>query len=83
MTDCSITFGCNFNPTTKDGEVLAWDVSEGKIEEQIGVVQTGSTAPTITPAQGWIVTSPLTQSNPDSDFPTYQATIVKYLSKDL
>lgn len=82
-TDTSYTFACNFNPTTKDGEYLAWDVSEGRIEASITVVQTGETAPTLSAGQGWIMTSPLTQTNPDSDFPTWTGTVVKYLQKDV
>lgn len=82
LTDCSITFSCGFQATTKDGEYLAWDVSEGKIEETLSIVRTGTAEPTLSAADGWTITSPLTMSNPDSDFPTYEATIVKYLQKD-
>lgn len=81
-TDTSYTINCNFNPTTKDGEYMAWDVSEGKIEASITVVQTGDVKPTLTAGDGWTITSPLTLSNPDSDFATWSGTVVKYLQKD-
>lgn len=82
MTDTTYTFTCNFNPTTKDGEYLAWDISEGKIQIDVSIVQTGDDEPILSAGDGWVVTSPLTQSNPDSDFATYTGTLVKYLQKD-
>ena len=82
VTDTSYTFNCNFNPTTKNGEYLAWDVSEGKIQAELNVVQTGDVKPVLSAGDGWIITSPLTQTNPDSDFATYTASLTKYLQKD-
>lgn len=67
---------------TKEGACLAHDVSEGKIEAQITVNQTGSTEPTLTAGTGWTVTAPLACDNPDADYPTWSATLTHYLAKD-
>ena len=67
---------------TKEGACLAHDVSEGKIEAQITVNQTGSTEPTLTAGTGWTVTAPLACDNPDADYPSWTATLTYYLTKD-
>ena len=82
VTDCNATISCDFSAATKDGARLAWDISNGRIVVSVTINQTGSTAPTLTAGSGWEITSPLTQSNPDSNFPTWTATLTKYLTKD-
>ena len=66
---------------TKDGDCVASDVIEGKIVVSITIVQTGSAEPTLTAGTGFDVTSPLSCSNPDADYPTWTATLTKYLAK--
>ena len=65
-----------------NGEPVASDVTEGRIEASITVTQTGNVVPTLTPGSGWYVTSPLACTNPDANYPTYSATLTKYLQKD-
>ena len=73
---CSITKG------EKDGECLTHDVVQAKIECAVEFMQTGLTPPEITAGEGWVVTAPLACSNPDSNWPTWSATLTKYLVKD-
>lgn len=67
---------------TKDGDCLAHDVSEGKIEAQLTINQTRSTEPSLSAGNGWVITSPLACDNPDSDYPSWSCTLTKYLAKD-
>ena len=68
---------------TKDKNAfpLAFGVSEGVIECEIEVIQCGTTAPTIAAGTGWHISSNPTADNPDSDCPTWSATLRKYLTK--
>ena len=81
LSSCNLAASVNFTDATKDGERLAWDCTNGRLVVTVGIVQTGSTEPTITAASGWEVTSPLTRTSPDSDFPTWSATLTKYLQR--
>lgn len=67
----------------KDGDCLAHDVVNGKITVDITFIQTGPTEPVITAGTGWAITSALACENPDSDWPTWSATLTKYLAKDV
>lgn len=66
---------------TKDGTALAHDVSQGKIECQISITQTGATEPTVTPGEAWYVSAPLTLDNPDSDYQTWSCTLAHNLAR--
>jgi len=81
LSSANYTASCDITKATKEGNPIAHDVSNGRIECQVEIVQTGSDAPTIAPGTGWKVASPLTITNPDADYPTYAATLVKYLAK--
>ena len=80
LNGCNYSAKCDLTKATVDGNCVAHDVQNGRIEVQVTVVQTGSTSPTITAASGWEVTSPLTTDNPDEDYPTWTATLTKYLT---
>ena len=82
LTTTNYTFSANITKAEKDGVCLAHDVNEGKIECSLDLIQTGSTAPTLSAGDGWVVTSPLACDNPDADWPTWSATLTKYLAKD-
>jgi len=81
LTSASYTFSSNVSKAEKDGDCLAHDVTEGKIEVSVEFLQTGANPPTITAGTGWVITSPLACSNPDADWPTWSATLTKYLAK--
>ena len=81
LTGANYTLSANLAKATKEGVCLAFDVTNGRIEAKVTVKQCGTAAPTLTPGDGWKITAPLTESNPDSDYPTFTATLVKYLAK--
>ena len=66
----------------KDGKCLTHDVVEGKIECSVEFLSVGGNKPTLTPGQGWEVTSVPSSSNPDADWPTWRATLTMYLTKE-
>ena len=65
----------------KNGFPIAFGVSQGVIECEVEIVQCGSTAPTLTAGENWHVSSKLKCSNPDSDCPTWSATLRRFLTK--
>ena len=84
--DChlkSANYSCSASVTKaeKEGVCLTHDIVEGRIECSVEILQTGDTAPVIEPGEGWVVTSPLACSNPDSDWPSHSATLTLYLAK--
>lgn len=81
LTAANYTASCTISKATKDGETLTFDVSAGKMECAVTIRQVGASAPTLEPGEGWKITGPLTESNPDSDFPTWTATLTKNLVK--
>ncbi len=80
LTAANYTASAGVTKATKDGAVLAHDVGEGKIEAVVTIVQTGAAAPSLDAGEGWSITSPLAMTNPDADYPTYSATLTRYLS---
>ena len=82
VTSANYTASCENGKATVEGEVVAHGVYGAKIECQVEIVQTGSTAPTLTAGTGWTITSPLAETNPDADYPTFSATLTKVLEKD-
>ena len=84
LTECTATISANFNDSTKDGNRLAWDVTEGQITMSCTFVSTKGNKPVVNLKDDtWIMSSPLTCSNPDSDFPTYSCEVHHYLTKDV
>lgn len=81
LQSADYTGSATISKATKEGVCLTHDVTEGKIECSISIMQVGNVAPTVTPGAGWKVTAPLDCSNPDSDHATYSMTLVKYLEK--
>lgn len=75
VNGCNYTASADVSKATVDGEIVAHDIQNGRIEVSVTIVQTGSTAPTLTAGTGWEIVSPLTVDNPDEDFPTWTATL--------
>lgn len=75
------TISGTINIVTKDNEPIAFDVVQGKIEVSVSVKQTGQVAPELTAGDNFQVVSPLAETNPDAEYPTYSATLVRYLEK--
>ena len=66
----------------KEGKCLTHDVVEGKIACSVEFLSVSGNKPTLTPGDGWEVTSVPSSSNPDADWPTWSATLTKYLTKE-
>lgn len=81
LTGATYTLSANISKATKDGECVAFDVSDGKITASVTIVQTGTAAPTLSAGTDWEITSPLACSNPDANYPTFTGTLTKYLAK--
>lgn len=83
LTQANYTVGGSLTTATKDGEVISYDISEGKVTASLTFVSVNGTAkPTITSGTAptdWAETSPLTKSEPDADYPTYTCEITKAL----
>lgn len=82
LQNASYTAGGNISRATKDGETVAYDVTEGQLQVNITVTQTGNAVPTLTAGSDWYVTAPLNCSNPDSNYPTWTATLSRSLTHD-
>lgn len=82
LQSANYTASATLTKATKDGVCVAHDVSEAKIEAQVTVLQTSSTAPTVAAGTGCVMTAPLACTNPDADYPTWTCTITKYLTQD-
>ena len=84
LTQSTWSAQCDISPAEKDGTMLAHDIVGGTVTVN-GTIQVSDPSypvPVVTPASGWTFTAPLTETNPDSNFPTYTFTITKYLSAD-
>lgn len=76
------TISCTPSFGEKDGDRLSHDIGQGKIEIALTIIQTDTTEPSLSAATGWEITTPLSCSNPDANYPTWTATLTKYLEKD-
>ena len=76
LTSCSLSARANITRATKSGDTVAHDVSGAEIVVSGTVQQTGATAPTITAAEGWELTTPQSKANPDEGYIewTFEAT---------
>jgi len=79
----SAKYKASANIPTKDKNAfpLAFGVAEGAIECEAEIIQCGSTEPSLTPGTGWHVSDLPKSDNPDSDCPTWTATLRYYLTK--
>jgi len=87
-TDCELqTCGgeasCSVKTNDKNGDPQAHDVTNGHIVLNMTIAQYGNAVPTLTPGTDWDVSSPLTCDEPDSDMPTWTATLTHPLTKTM
>ena len=80
LTSANYTISGSLTKATKDGETIAYDIADGKIEAQVEIVQTGATEPTFEAGTEFTITSPLTKSEGDAAYPTWTATVTKNLT---
>ena len=73
VIQANYTIECTLTKATVNGETVSYDITAGKVTAQFTIQGTGeSGTPSLdAPNQSWIVTSPLTQSNPDAGYETY------------
>ena len=79
----SAKYKCSAELPTKDknGFPVSFGVSQGVIGCEVEIVQCGNTAPTLEAGENWHVSDKLKCSNPDSDCPTWTATLRRFLTK--
>lgn len=83
-TQCSMSISCDVSTAEIDGEIAAYDLTGGKmsVSATIQVSDAAYGEPTITLPSGWKFTSPLSETNPNGDFPTYSFTAESPLAAD-
>lgn len=79
LTSANYTISGSLTKATKDGETIAFDIADGKIEAQVEIVQTGTAAPTFAAGTDFTITSPLTKTEGDAAYPTWAATVTRNL----
>lgn len=79
LNECSLEISAEPSLHKVAGEIVAHDIAGGKMVAKLTIIQTGSTAPTLTAGTDWEPTGPLTSDNPDEDVPTWTAEFTKYL----
>lgn len=80
LTKVTMDASANVNNHTVNGTPVASDVTQGHVQVQVEVLQTSTTAPTLTAGTGWDVSSPLTCDDLDADLPVWKATLSKPLA---
>jgi hypothetical protein len=80
LTKATMDASATVNNHTVNGVPVASGVSQGKVTVALEILQTSTTAPTVTAASGWDVSSPLSCNDPDSDLPTWTVTLSKPLA---
>ena len=83
LTQVSGEISCSVKTNDKNGDPKAHDVTNGHIVLQLTLGQYGEQKPELTPADGWDVSAPLTCDDPDSDMPTWTATLTHPLEKTM
>jgi len=82
LNSANYTAACENGTATVEGVVVAHGVYGAYLEVTAEIVATSGTTPTVTPGQGWVVSSPLAETNPDAEYPTYSITLRKPIAKD-
>ena len=80
LTSANYTISGSLTKATKDGETVAYDIADGKIEAQVEIVQTGTAEPSFATGADFTITSPLTKTAGDAAYPTWTATVTKNLT---
>lgn len=86
LTQSTLTISGTISTATKDGVVIAHDLTDVRmaITGTIQVSDSSYGVPTVTPTSGsgWKLTAPISETNPDADFPSYSFTLTKTLVAD-
>lgn len=71
LTECKATIGSTINKDKVEGVKISSDINSAVITVSGTILQSGSTAPTIEAATGWVITQPLNRTNPESAYKSY------------
>ena len=82
LNSANYTAQCENGTAMIEGAVVAHGVYGAYLEVTAEIISTSGTVPTVTPGTGWVVSSPLAETNPDADYPTYSITLRKPISID-
>ena len=80
LTKVTMDASANVNNHTVNGTPVASDVTQGHVQVQVEILQTSTTAPTLTAGDGWDISSPLSCDDQDADLPVWKATLSKTLA---
>lgn len=80
LQSANYTASCEPTYAEVDGVRENADAHGFKIEASLTIAASGSTVPALSAGTDWVITSPLTSSNPNADYPSYTATLTKYLA---
>lgn len=79
LIGASYTASGSLTKATKNGDTIAYDIADGQLVASLTIQQSGSTEPTITEGSDWVITTPLSKSEPDAEYPTWTCTLTKPL----
>ena len=68
LTACNLSARANLTRATIEGKTVSHDVSGCEMVVTGTIIQTGASAPTITPGDGWTLTTPQSKDNPDEGY---------------
>lgn len=80
LIKCAIDGTASVKNHTVNGDPVASDATMGKAVVTVTILQTSTTAPTLSAGTGWEVSSPLTCEDPDADLPVWTAALSKPLT---
>ena len=80
LTRCTMEASAYIKLHTVNGVIVSSDVTAGHVVVSLEILQSGDTEPTVTAGSGWDISSPLTCTDPDADFPTWSCELTKPLA---
>lgn len=81
LNECTLEISSRPSLAEVAGAIVAHDIAADKMLCKASIVQTvAATIPTVTAAEGWEITKPLTCANPDADFPVWTCELAKDLA---
>lgn len=80
LQECSLEASADIVTSMVNGEPKASDAVAGKIVVSATIGKYGTAVPTVAAKSGWVQSSALDCSDPDSDFPTYTVSFEKILT---
>lgn len=81
FTQLDAAIGCTVNPESANGIIVASDANSGVITITGTILQSGTTAPTLTATPGWTITQAPACSNPENQYKSYSFEVQKILAK--